>query len=91
MSVTDTSVGSNHELGGDGGLELETRGSVGVLDVVGTLLRGVENQDLGGLHEFPDVPPLDLKPRRLVGLVLRIVVLGAFYLETLNYVWKVIY
>ena len=56
-----TPVRSHHELRWDGGFELQTRGTVCMLEVIGTLLRRIKDEDFYRFDEFSNVPPLDLK------------------------------
>ena len=61
-----TSVRSDHELGGNGGLELEARGAVRAVDVGhGVALARVQHQDLRRLRELADVPPFHLREKKL--------------------------
>ena len=56
-----TSIRSDHKLGGDGRLELEAGGAVGLLHAGDAVLARVEDEHLGRLRELPDVPPFHLR------------------------------
>ena len=58
-----TSIRSDHKLGGDGGLELEAGGAVGLLHAGDAVLARVEDEHLGRLRELPDVPPFHLRKK----------------------------